>query len=146
VFKGTKFIGHTKDKKILKRFLKERKTKYRVEEIEDQLLESEFKNSDEFALRELQLYEHYKKVLCQQDLMDITYVGNDRLIAIIDQMKLVRKELKSVRLDNKEDQIVQGFFELVIDIKEDLQDPETCVFVEDYFNMDSIIDLIISMR
>lgn len=146
VFRDNTFIGHTSDKKIIKRFLKERKREYRIEEIEPQLLTDEFKRSSDFYTKQLVVYDHYDKVLCEQDLAEAFSIGHDRLHEIVTYMKKVRAEVKYVKLKDDEKKIVQSFFEMIEDIEEDLAGNESCVFLEDYFDTEDIINLLISTK
>jgi len=146
IFRRDKFVGYTEEKKILKRFLKERPNKYSVQEVDPRILSEQFKTSNDFHIMELSVYDHYGKVLCEQDLMDLSIIGRDRLRNIMESTKELLNELEFVKLSIEEKIIVSKLFSLFNRMEEDLTTPESCVFVEDYFNMDSIIDLLFALK
>jgi hypothetical protein len=147
VFKGDTFAGHTNNKRTLKRFIKERKSKYRVEEIPDRLLTDELKNEiDDFLLKELYEYEHFDRVLTELEVMHASMVVNQRLVELVNTTSKVNKKVKYIRFTDSEKAIVDKFIHFIKLMEEDLMGPETCAFPADYFDMHSIIDVLISKR
>lgn len=145
IFRENRFFGHTNNKKILKMFLKERKITYRVERIEDGLLSENLTEDDDFYSKKLDYYEHYRRVLTEEELIFIVDYVNDTLYKMIKIFQRLGKELKFVRLDKEEQQLIFAFAGLIRLIHEDLEG-ESSAILTDYFDMDSIIDLTIENR
>lgn len=144
VFKDTKLVGHTESKKILKRFLKERKGTYTVQEIEAELISSDLKDSDDFYQKQLDEYREYGHVLTEEELMYALEVTRERLVAILNIKKELRESLKFIRLKGEEKFVVDKFMEFADLMEEDLDaDYESAVFLGDYFDVQSIVDLLI---
>jgi hypothetical protein len=144
VFKNTKFVGHTKNKKNLKRFLKERKGDYIVQEIEEELFGPALKGDEDFYLKEIDFYSEYDIVMTEEELINVYSIIRDRLREILLLKKEIRDELKYVKLKGEENLVMSQFFEFIEFIEDDLDmEYESSVFLNDYFDVKTVINILI---
>ena len=138
IFKRGKFFSFTDDKKILKKFLKQRRETFNIEKVDKNILEK-IMNSNEFYLKKLSYYKLYDLVLTEEELIFARKVGEERLIELIAVVNKLRQLLRFIKMENSEKFELEKFFEFVDMIDEDLDSEEPCVFLEDYFDIKSIL-------
>jgi hypothetical protein len=143
IFRGPVFVGHSKNKNMVKQFRKERKTKYRVEEVPDRLLTDELQDENNFLFKELIEYEYYGRILTEEEVMTANAVCNERLVELVNATSKVNKQVKCIRFTDSEKAIIDKFNHFVKIMEDDLMGPETCAFPADYFDMQSIIEYVI---
>lgn len=138
IFKRGKFFAFTANKKILKKFLKQRRDTFNIEKVDKNILEK-IMNSNEFYLKNLSYYKLYDLVLTEEELIFARKVGEERLIELIAVVNKLRQLLRFIKMENSEKFELEKFFEFVDMIDEDLDSDESCVFLEDYFDIKSIL-------
>ena len=142
IFKRGKFFAFTDDKKVLKKFIKQRGDKFTIEKVDKNELEKIINNNG-FYMKKLSYYEHYDLVLTEEELAYAHEVGEDRLTELIGIVHKLRQLLKFVKMEKSEIFEIEKFFEFVDMIDDDLNSDESCVFLEDYFDIKSILLILI---
>lgn len=142
IFKNGKLIAFTEHKKHVKKFIKQRGDKFTIEKVDKNGLEKII-NTNGFYMKKLSYYEHYDLVLTEEELAYAHEVGEDRLIELIGIVHKLRQLLKFVKMEKSEIFEIEKYFEFIDMIEEDLNSDETCVFLEDYLDIKSILLILI---
>lgn len=142
IFKNGKLIAFTEHKKHVKKFIKQRGDKFTIEKVYKNDLEK-LLNINRFYMKKLSYYEHYELVLTEEELAYAHEIGEDRLIEIVGIVHKLRQLLKFVKMEKSERFEIEKYFEIIDMIEEDLKSEESCVFLEDYFDIKSILLVLI---
>lgn len=143
IFKDSKLLAHTNDERLLKYYKKDRDyNDYEIVKIQEKDINYHLRNDDSFVLKELQYYEVYKTVLTEQELIDGFNIMRDKLIEIVEMKELLLGYLDFLKVDDYEKKTIKAFIQFIEYMEGDLLTEESSVFLSDYFDLTTFLQLL----
>lgn len=144
IFYNGKLHAHTNNKKTLKRFLKEREAKYYVQEMDEKSISPELKEEYDFALKQLDYYHEFDLLMTEEELMYVFHIAQVRLQNLLAITNKLKPQLDAIKFKGEENVVMAQFLDFLKMMEEDLDgEYESNVFLSDYFDIKSIIDILI---
>jgi len=143
VFKGEKFIGFIKEKKILKRFLSERGERdYNIHEIKEYDL-ANILNSSQIESLLLDEFREFGKIMTMIELSYIYHLCQDYSMGLNFYFMDLLRLKERVRFTKEEKKVLQAFTQMLEDILGDLLEMESCATPYEYFDRDLLFEIAI---
>jgi hypothetical protein len=143
IFHKNELVGHTDSEDCIKMYKEERKYKVKVKEVPTKELSEELINSDEFENLQLYQDDFLGWILNVNELIQMTEVMHERFGVIYEIVGKLATSMQYVKFDDDEKRLMAEFFKLFKMINDDLDENESQYVMEDYFNSDDIVDLVI---
>lgn len=143
LFRESKFIGFTYDKKVAKQCLSERNSKFRIEKahkINSKLFELD---RNGFHIYELLPYPHFNRIMTGSENQILRSAVISHVSGLFMMTIDLNRHIPFLHFKDGEEEAVRTFIENSEKIVSDLADEETCVDITEYFEVQGILDYIL---
>lgn len=144
IFKGKTFIGYSTNKKLMKRFLKERGSAFNIHGVKKKYIKNVMDKDIKFVRTELIHHEESNRVMFEYEIDVINSAIHEVLIAFMKNYQSIEPILKCVRFTNEEKHTILSFMRLLKLMFDDLVDrDEQRTPYDSYIDVKSIVNIIL---